>query len=104
MSNLSAQQRHILKWLVSQVRIAEQQGGRLLEAGVPWRILWTAKAQDHTEDKACENSYRVTMCHSLARLEKRGLITRIRGRKNARTVRVMLTSEGRRVAEAFVSN
>jgi hypothetical protein len=104
MSDLSAQQRHILKWLISQVQIAEQQGGRVLDAGIAWRILWTPKAQDHTEDKARENSYRVTMCNSLARLERRGLITRIRGRKNARTVRVMLTSEGRRVAEALVSN
>ena len=101
MSDLSAQQRHILKWLNSQVRIAEPQGGRLLEAGVPWRVLWNPHLKDQSEDKARENSYRVTMCHSLARLERRALIMRIKGRKNARTVRVMLTSEGRVVADAL---
>jgi hypothetical protein len=103
MSDLSAQQRHILKWLASQVRIAEQQGGRLLETGVPWRILWTPKWQDQREDKARENSYRVTICHSLARLERRRLIMRIKGRKNARTVRVMLRARGEKLLKHSVA-
>ena len=99
MADLSPLQRHILRWLISQVRIAEQQDGALLEEGVAWRVLWIRQLQDHTEDKARENVWRASVCRALARLENRGLVTRIRGRKNARTVRVLFTSAGRKVAD-----
>jgi hypothetical protein len=38
------------------------------------------------------------------RLEKKGLIERIKGPNQARTVRILLTSEGRKVAEAITSH
>jgi hypothetical protein len=103
MSDLSNQQRNILKWLLNRIRFAEQHDHQLLEEGVAWEPQWKPKCYDTTEDKALENVWRASLCRTLARLEKRGLITRIRGRKKARTVRVMLTREGRRVAEAITS-
>jgi hypothetical protein len=96
MSDLSIQQRVILKWLLDCVRFAEKHNPQLLVTGFAWT--------PQTNDIPRENAWRASLCRTLARLEKRGLITRIKGRKNARTVRVMLTSEGRRVAESLVSN
>jgi hypothetical protein len=95
MLNLSSQQQHILRWILRQTRQAEQSQPELLETGFSWVIL--------VNDKAAENSLRASYCRSLARLDKRGLITRIKGRKKARTSRVQLTSEGRRVAEALMA-
>jgi hypothetical protein len=102
MFDLSAQQQYILEWLINQVRYAEQHDRQSLEAGFWWMPHWTPKTNDQAEDHALENVWRASLCRSLARLEKRGLITRIKGRRKARTVRVMLTVEGRKVAESIV--
>src|SRR5262245_26198487 len=93
MTKLSDQQQSILEWLLNRFRFAEQNNRQLLEVGFSWRT--------RTTDKARENSWRASVCRSLARLEKRRLITRIRGRKNVRTVRVKLTREGQRIAEGL---
>jgi hypothetical protein len=83
MSVLSSQQVRVLKWLLNCVRFAEQHNRQLLEDGFPWN--------PKTQDKERENCWRASLCRALARLEKRGLITRIKGRKKARTSRVKLT-------------
>ena len=101
---LSSQQQHILKWLLNRVRFAEQHNPQLLEAGFDWWPQWKPKCGDKIEDKALENVWRASLCRSLSRLEKRGLITRIKGRKQARTIRVLLTINGRKVAEAMRGN
>jgi hypothetical protein len=103
MSNLSPLQQSILKWLLSSVRFAEQHNRRLLERGIEWWPKWTPKTADKTEDKRLENVWRASLCRSLARLEQRGLLVRIRGRNLARTMRVRLTAEGHRVAEALAA-
>src|SRR5688572_30007178 len=95
MSNLSPQQRSILRWLIKCVHFAEQQSRSLLETGFAWGIT--------IKDKACENSRRASLCRSLARLEQRGLVKRISGRKQARTARVRLTPEGHRIAETIAT-
>lgn len=102
MSPLSPLQRHILRWLISQVRIAEQQDQwGPFEGGVSWMLMWAPRVPDRIEDKALENVWRASVCRSLARLEKRGLVIRIKGRKKARTVEVMFTPPGRKMAEAL---
>jgi len=88
-SMLSWLQRSILRWLIEA---AEQQNRDLLVTGVQWRLL--------VDDKEGENAFRSSICRTLARLERRGLIKRIKGRKNKRTVRVLLTESGRALAEA----
>jgi hypothetical protein len=95
MSNLSPQQRNILKWLINCVRFAEQHNRSLLKTGFTWGI--------NIQDKACENSRRASLCRSLARLEQRGLLIRIRGRKQTRTTRLRLTDEGHCLAEAITT-
>lgn len=104
MSGLSSLQQSILKWLLYQVRSVEQADPKWLKYGIEWRPPWMPQLQDKAQDKALENVFRASLCRSLARLENRGLITRMRGRKNARTVNVMLTAEGRKVAEALSGN
>ena len=99
MTNISTQQRRILVWLINQVRSVEQDNRKLLESEVDWLLKWSPQTADKVADKALENVWRASLCRSLARLEQRGLVTRIRGPKKARTVRVLLTDEGRRVAE-----
>ena len=94
-SNLSLQQRSILKWLINCVRFAEQHNRSLLETGFDWGIT--------IQDKAGENSRRASLYRALARLEQRGLLIRIRGRKQARTMRVKLIPEGHRVAEELAA-
>src|SRR5690242_17405801 len=95
MSNLSPQQRNILKWLINSVRFTEQHNRSLLKTGFAWRI--------HIKDKACENSRRASLCRSLARLEQRGLLICSRGRKQARTARVRLPPLGQCVAETIAA-
>ena len=103
MSNLSALQRYILTWLINRLRFAEQHDHQQLERGIYWWPEWTPKTIDKAEDKRLENVWRASLCRSLARLEHRGLLIRIRGRKQARTARVRLTDEGHRVAESIVT-
>lgn len=97
---LSEQQKHVLCWLLGVVRnledIDSSAARRLLRDGIHWL--------PHATDKERENCWRASLCRTLARLEKRGLVIRIKGRKNARTVRVVFTSEGRKVAEALSGN
>ena len=94
---LSEQQKHVLRWLLAVVRNLEDNdtaaARSLLRTGVDWLPRATNKER--------ENCWRASLCRTLARLEKRGLVVRIKGRKNARTVRVVFTSEGRKVAEAL---
>jgi len=92
-SGLSVQQQSIIKWLRECVHFAEQHNPQLLLTGFPWSPQPT--------DRSRESAWRASLCRTLSRLERRGLITRIRGRKNERTVRVMLTSEGRAVSESI---
>ena len=73
------------------VRFAEEHTPNLLEAGLVW--------QPNTVKGSRENAGRASVSRTLSRLERRGLITRIKGAKSARTLRVNLTNEGRRVAE-----
>jgi hypothetical protein len=104
MADLSPMQRSILKWLVNWVRLVEERDPQSLKFGIAWEPVWTHKNQDKEQDRALENVWRASLCRSLARLEKRGLITRIKGRKNGRTHSVMLTREGRQVAESIDGN
>ena len=76
----------------------EQHVPQLLKFGIAWEPQWKPKLVDKTEDKSLGNVWRAYLCRSLGRLEKRGLIIRIKGHKQARTVRVMLTTEGRKMA------
>ena len=101
MAQLSSMQRRILTWLLGQVRSAERENPQLLESGFFWAPMWTASGDAREADKARENVWRAYLCRSLERLERRGLITRIKGRKNARTSRVKFTDKGREVTEAM---
>jgi hypothetical protein len=103
MSNLSSLQQYILKWLINRVKTIGHGERQLLERGILWWPEWTPKTTDKTEDKRLENVWRASLCRSLARLEQRGLIIRVRGRKQARTARVRLTAEGHQVAEAIAA-
>ena len=96
MSVLSPQQVRVLKWLLNCVLLAEQHNRQLLEDGFPWN--------PQTQDKERENCWRASLCRAFARLEKRGLITRIKGRKKARTSRVKFTEKGRKLAESMDGN
>lgn len=96
MSGLSSQQRIILRWLLYHTRLVEQADPRWLEGGIAWVPQSVPKTNE-----AFENVWRASLCRSLARLENRGLITRIKGRKKARTLRVLLTPEGRKVVESL---
>ena len=92
---LSEQQKLVLRWLLAAVRDLESLNSgaarSLLRDGIDWR--------PRAGDKHRENCWLASLCRTLARLEQRGLITRVRGRKNARTVRVKLTNQGRKLAE-----
>lgn len=101
MSDLSFRQRHILTWLLERVRDAEKHHPELLETGIWWSPQWKPSTNDALAEKASENAWRASLCRSLARLERRGLIMRLKGRKNARTTRVLLTAEGRKIAESL---
>ena len=101
MSNLSPLQRSILKWLLARLRFAQQHDQQLLKIGFSWEPHWKPKNGDRAEDKANENVWRASLCRALARLEKRGLVIRIKGRKKARTVRVLLTAKGQQVAQTL---
>ena len=103
MSNLSPLQQYILRWLISRVQAIGHGDRQLLKRGIDWMPEWTPKTTDKTEDRRRENVWRASLCRSLARLEQRGLIQRIRGRKQARTARVRLTDEGHRVAEMIAT-
>jgi hypothetical protein len=87
MSNLGLQQQHILRWLLKRTRQAEPDDPQSLAIGFWWALK--------VNDKANENSRRASFCRSRERLEGRGLIRCVRGRKKAWTVRVLLTEEGR---------
>jgi hypothetical protein len=100
MSNLSLLQQYILRWLIARVSTGHDDS-QLLERGIDWFPQWTPKTTNQTEDRRLENVWRASLCRSLARLERRGLLTRIRGRKQARTARVRLTDEGHRIAETI---
>lgn len=103
MSNLSPLQQYILKWLFNRVQSIGHGDRQLLERGIDWMPKWTPRTTNKAEDKRLENVWRASLCRSLARLERRGLIQRIRGRKQARTARVKLTDEGHRMAEAIAT-
>ena len=94
---LSEQQKRVLRWLLRVVRDLEDRNDRAARSLLVEGIVWRPRAGD----KESENSWRASLCGTLARMEQRGLITRIRGRKNARTVRVMFTDLGRRVADSI---
>jgi hypothetical protein len=103
MSNLSPLQQYILKWLINRIPAIGHGDRQLLERGILWWPEWTPKTIDKAEDRRLENVWRASLCRSLARLEQRGLVIRVRGRKRARTARVRLTDEGQRVAEAIAA-
>ena len=90
---VSDQQGSILKWLLRCVRAAESNDPELLARGFVWGLRL------HGAER--ENSQRASFSRSLARLEQRGLITRLKGSKAKRTRRVLLTAEGRKVAESL---
>ena len=94
---LSEQQRGVMRWLLRAVQSSEN----LNDIDRPILSLGAIEWRPRTVDKEGENCWRASLCRTLARLEKRGLITRIRGPKNARTVAVMFTDVGRKVAEAL---
>jgi DNA-binding MarR family transcriptional regulator len=93
MSNLSPQQQHILRWLLERTRQAELHDSNSTSSGIWWA--------PEVKDKERESCRRASLCRALARLEKRELIRRIKGRKQTRTVRVLLTEEGRWVDEVL---
>jgi hypothetical protein len=94
MTSISSQQQQILARLLRLTRLAEKYDDlELLEKGFNWSPKIT--------DKAAENSRRASLSRALTRLEARGLITRVKGRKQARTSRLKLTDQGRRVAESL---
>jgi hypothetical protein len=101
MSNLSSLQQYILKWVINHVSATGHDDHQLLERGIDWFPERTPQTTDQTEDKRLENVWRASLCRSLAGLEGRGLLTRIKGRKKARTARVRLTDEGHRIAETI---
>jgi DNA-binding HxlR family transcriptional regulator len=92
---LSEQQKRVLRWLLAAVRDLESvrnaAARSLLREGIDWR--------PRAGNKERESCWRSSLCRTLARLEQRGLITRIRGPKNARTVRLKFTNQGRKTAE-----
>jgi hypothetical protein len=92
MSNLSPLQQSILKWLLTSVCFAEQHNRQLIERGIDWWPEWMPKTTDNAEDRRRENVWRASLCRSLARLEQRGLLIRIRDRMKARTARMRLPS------------
>jgi DNA-binding MarR family transcriptional regulator len=98
MAHLSPLQQYILTWLIDHIPAAER-----LERGIDWFPQWIPQTTDQIEDKRLENVWRASLCRSLARLEHRGLLIRVRGRKKARTARVRLTDEGHRVAETIAT-
>ena len=102
MLKLSSLQQYI-KWLISRWRYAERHHPQPLERGIDWMPEWEPKALDKYDDKRLENVWRASLCRTLARLERRGLVKRNRGRKQARTARVRLTPTGHRVAEAIAA-
>jgi hypothetical protein len=85
MHALSSQQQAILKWLISRIRHAEQHNPQQLNSGIYWAPRWKPKCNDQSEDKAQENAWRASLCRTLVRLEKRGLVSRVKGRKQLRT-------------------
>ena len=95
---MSKQQKAILLWLLGAVRDLESSDRE--DASLIEGIVWNP----HTEDKERENCWRASLCRALARLETRGLITRIKGPKNARTIGIRFTQQGRRVAESISGN
>ena len=84
---LSGQQKSVLEWLLKSVEILEQRkdsvGLEWLELGVPWK------------PKLSCDSARASMSRSLARLESKGLITRIA--PVGSTTHLKLTNLGRLV-------
>jgi hypothetical protein len=97
---LSGQQKLVLRWLLAAVRDLEKIDSCAARSVLLNGIAWQPRAADK-EREAC---WRASLCRTLARLEQRGLITRVRGRKNLRTVRLKLTDQGRRVAESLSAN
>ena len=93
MPPVSAQQLNILRWLLKLTLHAEQHQPELLRRGFPWRL--------QSKGKALENSQRASYSRALARLSRRGLVVLIKGPEGVRTTRVLLTAEGRRLAEAL---
>jgi hypothetical protein len=104
MSTLSPMQQSILRWLLKCILIGEQHNRQSANNAFAAKPSWTPKTGTKDESKTRENVWRASVCRALARLEKRGLITRIKSRKKARTVRVRLTAEGRKVAESMSGN
>jgi DNA-binding MarR family transcriptional regulator len=100
MSNLSSLQQYILTWLINHIPVGRDDR-QLFERGIDWMPEWIPKTTDQTEDRRLENVWRASLCRSLARLERRGLVQCIRGRKQARTARVRLIDEGHRIAETI---
>lgn len=74
---LSEQQKLVLRWLLQAVRNLESNGSSAARSVVWEGIAWQPRAAD----KERENCWRASLCRSLSRLERRGLITRIKGRK-----------------------
>jgi hypothetical protein len=95
MSNLSPLQQYILRWIINRVRYAEQHDRQQLERGIYWWPEWTPRTTDKTEDRRRENVWRASLCRSLARLEQRGLLIRIRGRKQVRMVYPKIKTKNR---------
>jgi DNA-binding HxlR family transcriptional regulator len=94
--NLSPQQRQTLSWLLDNTRRIEEIAPDLKNAGIDYRL--------DVADKSRENCRRASFSRTLSRLEHRGLITRHKGEKGRRTIRVALTPQGRRVAEAITAS
>lgn len=88
---LSEQQRKILCWLLLAVRSVADFDYDVDD------IVW----HPHTTDKEHENCWRASLSRSLARLERQGLIIRVKGPQNLRTVGVRFTDLGRRAAESL---
>ena len=97
---LSEQQKTVLLWLLRGVRMLEARNDEAARAVLRDGIYWAPQVGN----KERENCWRASLCRTLARLEQRRLITRVRGRKNARTVRVMFTDAGRELAESISGN
>ena len=97
---LSKQQKSILLWLLRAVRILEDRNDATARitrrTGIPWR--------PQVADKDRESCRRSALCRAIERLEHRGLIQRVYGRKGRRTIALTLTRAGRLVAEALTVN
>jgi hypothetical protein len=96
LSQLSSQQRQALRWLLDTTRLIEKDHPYLTNTGIDYRLS--------VADSSRENSRRASFSRALSRLEARGLVTRMKGEKGRRTLRVSLTPEGRRVAEAITAS